>query len=124
MSRIQSHRDQIVWQKGMDLAIQMFAIASELPASHRFVMVPQMTRAAISVPANIAEGYGRASTRDYAHRLTIARGSLLEVDTSVVLAVRAGYITTVVAEPILALIEEIGKMLTALRSRVLASAES
>ena len=90
---IDSHRDLLVWQKAMDLVELVYSITNLFPTSETYRLTAQLTRAAVSVPANIAEGYGRASTRDYAHFLSIAKGSLMETETLLMLAVRLKYLT-------------------------------
>src|SRR3990172_5356942 len=72
---VQSHRDLIVWNKAMDLTVQVYEITSKFPTSERWRLVDQLCRAAASVPANIAEGQGRSSSKDFAHFLAIARAS-------------------------------------------------
>jgi four helix bundle protein len=118
MARIESHRDLAVWQKGMDLVVQVYALVRPFPPSERFGLSLQMTRAAVSVPANIAEGYARNSTRDYARFLSIAKGSLMELETYVMLAERIGYAHQSATAFTLTLITELSKMLTALHSRI------
>ena len=76
MSKIESHRDLIVWQKAMDLAVETYRLTSKFPASETYRLVSQITRAIASVPANIAEGHARGTRKDYANFLAIASGSL------------------------------------------------
>jgi four helix bundle protein len=111
-----SHRDLVVWQKSMDLAVQVYRLTAQFPKSEMYRLTSQVTRAAASVPANIAEGNARSSRRDYAHFLSIAKGSLNETATFLILALRLGYLHEREAAPTLFLITEIGKMLTALRA--------
>jgi four helix bundle protein len=115
---VQSHRELVVWQKAMDLAVAVYRLASGFPRAEAFRLTDQITRAAASVPANIAEGSARGSPRDYAHFLAIAKGSLNEVDTFVVLARRLGYVTDEDTQPVLELATEVSKMLVALRARL------
>jgi len=82
----------IVWQKAMTLARLAYAVAKKFPVEERFALADQLRRAASSVPSNIAEGNGRASNKDYAHFLSIARGSLFETVTQLQLAHDLGYI--------------------------------
>ncbi len=119
MSVIQSHRDLIVWQKAMDLAIAVYELAGQFPTSEMYRMVGQITRSVVSVPANIAEGRARSTRKDYANFLAIAQGSLAETETYVLLAIRLGFATEATAKPALQLIDEVGRMLTALRKRML-----
>jgi four helix bundle protein len=119
MGRIESHRDLVVWQKAMDLTVMIYGLAAKLPLSETYRLVTQLTRAAASVPANIAEGHARGSRRDYANFLAVAKGSLMETETFVMLTVRLNYLNDDQAAPVLRLIAEISKMLTALRSRLL-----
>lgn len=119
MSAIQSHRDLIVWQKAMDLSVAVYDLAGRFPASESYRMVGQTTRSVVSVPANIAEGRARSTRKDYANFLAIAQGSLAETETYVLLAIRLGFASESEAQPALALIDEVGRMLTALRKRML-----
>lgn len=103
----------------MDLTVMIYGLAAKLPLSETYRLVTQLTRAAASVPANIAEGHARGSRRDYANFLAVAKGSLMETETFVMLTVRLNYLSDDQAAPVLRLIAEISKMLTALRSRLL-----
>ena len=118
MPKIESHRDLIVWQKAMDLAVQVYAVTARFPSSENYRMTSQLTRSIVSVAANIAEGHARSTARDFANFLHIARGSLAESETYVLLAVRLGYIDTKTSDPVLALVDEVGRMLNALRKRI------
>jgi four helix bundle protein len=89
--KIQSHRELIVWQKAMKLAVAIYQLGSRLPSKEAFGLVAHMTRSAASIPANIAEGHARGTQRDYSHFLAIAKGSLMETETFVMLAVQLGY---------------------------------
>ena len=119
MSKIESHRDLIVWQKAMDLAVMAYALSAKFPRTEIYRLTDQLTRAAISVPANIAEGHERSTARDYAHFLSIAKGSLMEAETFLTLAVRLRYASAEAVAAAQALIIEISKMLAALRQRLL-----
>lgn len=118
-ARIQSHRDLIVWQKAMDLAEATYKLAARFPAAETYRLVSQLTRAAASVPANIAEGHARGSRGDFASFLAISKGSLMEAETFLTLSVRLKYINTTEASAAFLLITEISKMLTSLRSKLL-----
>ncbi len=83
---IKSFRDLIAWQKAMDLCKAIYEFSSRFPDSERFGLTAQIRRASVSIPSNIAEGYGRNRTQDYLRFLDIARGSLCEVETQVLLA--------------------------------------
>lgn len=105
-----------VWQKAMELAREIYALTEKFPQKEQFGLCDQMKRAAVSIPSNIAEGYRRGSKKDYAHFVSIAHGSLSELETQILLAQsvypRFAYGKT------LELTEEIGRMLYGL-SRVL-----
>jgi len=120
MDKIASHRDLLVWQKAMDLTVLVYRLSQRFPANEMYRLVAQMTRSAASVPANIAEGNARGSKRDYSHFLSIAKGSLMETETylMLMLSIRLNYVSEVEAQPALSLLLEISKMLTALRSRL------
>jgi four helix bundle protein len=119
MAGIASHRDLLVWQKAMDLAVQIYHLASLFPQHEIYRLTAQITRAAASVPANIAEGHARGSRKDYAHFLAIAKDSLMEPETFLMLAVRLAYVKDEQAKSALSLITEISKMLTAIRIKLL-----
>jgi four helix bundle protein len=119
MGSIRSYRDLIVWQKAMDLVVEIYRLTDRFPRTEQYGLVSQMTRAAVSVPANIAEGSGRGgSRREYEHFLGIARGSLMEVETLLELATRLHYLNGNDAASAAALIDEVSRMLSSLRSRL------
>lgn len=87
---IQSYEDLRVWQEGVSLCETIYALTRSFPEDERFGLTSQLRRAAVSIPSNIAEGWGRGSRQDYARFLRIARGSLFEVKTHLVIAERVG----------------------------------
>ena len=89
------HYDLKVWQLAMDLVVEVYAITRQFPDSEKYGLDSQMQRAAVSVPSNIAEGAGRESNADFLRFLTIARGSLSELETQLLLAQRLNYIADV-----------------------------
>jgi four helix bundle protein len=90
---LDDYRDLRVWQVAMDLVVETYRLADLLPTRERFGVGAQIRRAAISVPANIAEGYGRMRRGEYLNHLSIARGSLKELETLLVVAERVGYLS-------------------------------
>ena len=110
-----NYRELDVWQKSMDLAKLCYEVTKQFPKDEMFGMTSQIRRAAASVPANIAEGNGRATTKDYLKHLSIARGSLLEVETHVILSNEVGLLPKTDTDRCLGLCDEIGRMLTGLR---------
>jgi four helix bundle protein len=78
---IASHRDLIVWQKSMDMVQSVYQLSSTFPKHELYGLTSQLRRAAVSAPANIAEGHGRGTRRDYANFIAIAKGSILETST-------------------------------------------
>ena len=87
---VRSHRDLLVWQKAMDLVDRVYDLAEGFPVREGFGLTSQITRAVVSVPSNIAEGQARSTSRDFANFLAIARGSLMETETLLTVAVRGG----------------------------------
>ena len=118
MLKVKSHRDLIVWQKATQLAVEVYRLTATFPRTEEYRMTAQATRAAASVPANIAEGNARGTRRDYAHFVAIARGSLAETETFLLLALELEFTTMESAATALGLIDEVGRMLTALRIRL------
>ena len=121
---IQSYRDLRVWQEAMDLAEDCYRLTKDFPREELFGLTSQIRRAATSVPANIAEGYGRDSTKAYVNQLRIAQGSLKEVETHLLLSGRIGITTEEVVAASLARSEAVGKMLRSLINKVLSSTDS
>lgn len=118
-SEIRSHRDLDVYWKALDLVDQVYGLSESFPAWENFGLRSQLTRAAVSVPANIAEGSGRATSREFAHFLSTARASLLELDPHLEIAKRRKYITEDQAKEAMDRATEVGKMITGLRRAVL-----
>ncbi len=106
----------------MDLAVEIYRLSSAFPRTEMYRLTSQITRAAASVPANIAEGNARSTRRDYASFVSIAKGSLMETETFLLLSVRLGYVPAKEASPALGQIVQISKMLTSLRNRLLEQA--
>jgi four helix bundle protein len=103
----------------MDLVTEIYALTREFPRSEDYRLTAQITRAAVSVPSNIAEGHERTSARDYASFLSISKGSLMETETLLTIACRLGYLEPEPTAPTFSLITEISKMLTVLRRNLL-----
>lgn len=90
---INSYRDLLVWQKGMSLVTDIYTMTQTFPSNEQYGLTSQMRRSAISIPSNIAEGYGRNSTGDYARFLQIAVGSTFELQTQIEIAFNLKFIT-------------------------------
>ncbi|MCU0567913.1 MAG: four helix bundle protein [Oculatellaceae cyanobacterium Prado106] len=116
MGKIQSYRDLEVWRQGMGLAEACYHLTQMFPKEEIYGMVSQIRRAAVSIPANIAKGYGREYRNAYIQFLRIAQGSLKELETHLLLAVRVNLTTPEMANPVLAQCESLGKLLRALQN--------
>lgn len=110
-----SYRDLIVWQKSIELAKSLYRLTSNFPAEEKYDLISQMRRAAVSVPSNIAEGQARNTTGEFVQFISHAEGSAAELDTQMFLAVELGFLTPPKAAPCFTLIDEIKRMLNALR---------
>lgn len=107
------YRQLDVWQKSMDLAEQVYELCKAMPANERYGLVSQMQRASVSIPSNIAEGYGRGGG-DYRRHVQIARGSLMELETQLELSVRLKLVEREAVVPCWHTSQDVGKMLTRL----------
>jgi four helix bundle protein len=116
MAIVKSYRDLEVWQISMEFVEAVYATIQKLPKDERFALSDQLRRSAISVPSNIAEGWGRASTKEYLHYLSIAYGSLMEAETQLILAVRLGYSPKQEAAKVWELASRSGMMINKLRA--------
>ena len=111
---MKNYRELEVWKKAMDLVVAPYGLTAEFPAQERYGLASQMQRAAVSIPANIAEGYGRVHRGDYLHHLSIARGSLAELETHIALAVRLEFADRQKAASVWNMTQEVGKMLSSM----------
>jgi len=114
----QSYRDLIVWQKSIELAKQLYRLTAKFPNDEKFGLISQIRRAAVSVSSNIAEGQARNTTGEFIQFISHAEGSAAELDTQLYLSIELGFVTSMEAAPILALIDEIRRMLNSLRRRL------
>jgi len=102
----------------MDLVETVYRLTANFPAVEQWELVSQMRRAAISVPSNVAEGFGRQATGEYRHHLSIGRGSLLELETQILLGKRLKYLQPSDSDSILKEIDEISRMLATLVAKL------
>lgn len=113
-----SYRDLIAWQKAVDLVTAVYRWTATFPADERFGLTSQMRRAAVSVAANIAEGQGRTSRREFHHFLSNARGSLLELETLIYVARNVQYFSQALQDEALAETDRVLRLVTALARSV------
>ena len=109
-----NYKELRVWQKYMDLTTKIYNLVKLLPKEETYALSDQMRRAAISIPSNIAEGQGRNSDKEYINFLSIARGSLWELETQLEICVRLGYVEQSIIADTLDLITEVSKMINGL----------
>ena len=119
-----SYRDLRVWQQAMDLALHVYRLTEPFPKHELYGLTGQIRRAAISIPSNIAEGKGRRTDRDFSSFLFRARGSLLELETQILLAGRLEYLKEVDAAAVLKNTAAVGSSLTGLINSLRESAEN
>ena len=111
---MEDYRDLIVWKRSMELVRAVYALTKQLPKEEIFALSNQLRRAVVSVPSNIAEGYGRNSKQDYLRFLNIARGSKNEVETQLQICQMLDYLKQEDLAETFAVCTEVGKMLNAL----------
>jgi four helix bundle protein len=114
MTEIKSYRDLIVWQKAMQLVTDIYKATKLFPVEEMYTLTSQLRRCAISIPSNIAEGYGRNSTGDYKRFLQIAAGSIFELQTQLEIARNLNYLSNEVFDKLFNVAKEIELMLIAL----------
>ena len=113
---LRGFRDLRVWQASMDLVEAIYRTSAGFPGDERFGLTSQVRRAVVSIPSNIAEGHRRESTREYLNFVSIAQGSLAEVETQIEIAARLGYMETSHLALLTESISSIGRQLYALRN--------
>ena len=109
------HERLDVWKKGIDFVVALYKTTETFPKDEKFGLTSQLRRAAVSIPANIAEGAGRKSHREFAHFLSNSQGSASEVETELLIASKLSYIDEKSYASLRASLDEIGRMLTGLR---------
>ena len=115
---MRTHHDLDVWKLSLDWIEAVYRCSNAWPSDERFGLTSQVRRAAVSVAANIAEGAGRRGTREFIQFVSVARGSLAEVETHLLIAARLGYVTSDQLTPVLADLERISRMLAMLSTRL------
>ena len=109
-----NYTDLMVWQKAMDLVEGVYQVTAGFPQEERYGLTSQVRRAAVSIPSNIAEGQGRGSPRDFSRFLSIAHGSLRELETQVEIAFRLQYLDVAAKSRLLVAAGEVGRMINGL----------
>jgi four helix bundle protein len=115
---LKSYKELIVWQKSMKLVKEVFLITDKFPKSETYGLSSQMRRSAISIPSNIAEGYGRKSKKEYSQFYSIAYGSTLELETQLIISKDLNFIDINDFQRINSLLEEVAKMLNFMTSKM------
>jgi four helix bundle protein len=113
--KVNSYRDLLAWQLAMQLTEHVYRVTSTFPNKETYALANQLQRAAVSVPSNIAEGHARSSTKDYLRFISIAMGSLAELETQLELSARLDYIDQPKLGELLAIADEPGRMPQGLR---------
>ncbi|HCS87754.1 MAG TPA: four helix bundle protein [Bacteroidales bacterium] len=113
-----SYSQLLVWQKAMDVTAVVYRLVRQLPKEELYALSDQMRRCAVSIPSNIAEGHTRHSVSEYTHFISIAQGSRAELETQLLLCVRVGYLSSADIEQAMSMLEEIGKMLSAITTKL------
>ena len=96
---VKSYRDLLVWKAGIQLAVACYRITIQFPRYELFGLTGQMRRAAVSIPSNLAEGHSRSHRKEFLQFVSVAKGSLGELETQMALAVQIGYLDAMEAEP-------------------------
>jgi four helix bundle protein len=107
-----------VWQKAMALVVESYRVAKLLPKGETYGLIGQIQRAAVSIPANIAEGHGREHLGDYLRHLSVANGSLMELETHFLIAVELAFVSSDEVGCALEMTSEVGRMLTGLTQKL------
>ena len=114
MSGIKSYKELLIWQKGIKIVVLVYKLTQCFPKDEIYALTSQLKRASVSVPSNIAEGFGRQSDKSFNHFVNIARGSLNEIETQLIIAKELDFISeNNLFNEIMFLIEEESKMINA-----------
>jgi four helix bundle protein len=113
---VKHYQELIVWQKAMNLAEEVYKVCRSFPREEIYGLTSQLRRAAVSIPSNVAEGQGRRTTADFLRHLSIAYGSLLELETQVLIATRLSYLSEGKCLVVMNMAAEVGRLLNGLMS--------
>jgi len=116
--KIESYEDLVVWQKSIDLVAEIYRIAGKLPSDEQYGLTSQLRRAAVSIPANIAEGFGRWHSNEFVRFLLIANGSLKDVETHLFIGNKLSLLNHADTKVALQMATEISKMIFSLRDKI------
>ena len=116
--KVTNYRELIVWQKSIAVAKQVYLLVKKLPKEELYALSDQMRRSAISISSNIAEGQERKTPIEFARFISYAQGSRAELETQLILCLEIGYFTENEINPILSMLEEIGKMLHSISNKL------
>ncbi|HSQ23438.1 MAG TPA: four helix bundle protein [Pyrinomonadaceae bacterium] len=112
--KVKNYQELIAWQRAMDLVEDVYRASRDFPREEIYALTSQIRRAAVSVPSNIAEGQGRRSTSDFLRHLSIAYGSLREVETQILISRRLKYISQAKLDEVMSRAGEVGRLLNGL----------
>ncbi|MBP6373187.1 MAG: four helix bundle protein [Flavobacterium sp.] len=114
MSGIKSYKDLLIWQKGFQIVISTYKLIKDFPQEELYALTSQIKRASVSIPSNIAEGYGRNTDKSFSHFIDISRGSLYELETQLLIAKELEFIQDLdMFNHVISLINEESKMINA-----------
>jgi four helix bundle protein len=119
---MRNFREYDIWIDGMELVSKVYDLVANFPANEKFSLSSQVTRSAVSIPSNIAEGASRNSEKDFARFLEIALGSAFELETQIIIAAKRNYMNQIEADEIQKLVISLQKRIHALRKKVLSKA--
>jgi four helix bundle protein len=111
---MKDHKELMVWQRAVELVTEIYKVTRAFPDEEKFGLTSQARRAVTSIPANIAEGWGRGSTKEYVQFLIVARGSLLELETHLIVSRNLGFLKQIDLEKLQRRLDEVGRMLNSL----------
>ena len=119
---MKSFKELEIWQKAIDLTIEIYRITNQFPKKENFILCSQINRSVVSVPSNIAEGWGRGSTKDYIRFLSIARASLMELETQLIISLKLDYFSETeyknIETKMNSILMMLNKLITNLKSKI------
>ena len=114
MAIVNSYKELIVWQKSIALVSKVYSLTKRFPSDEKFGLTSQLNRASVSIPANIAEGWGRESRKNYVQFLRVSRGSLFELETLLIISQNENFITLEAFKDISIYTDEVSRMLVSM----------